>query len=185
MKEGRTMIILVGASASGKTEVAKLLNILYGIKKVVTHTTRPIRKSETKDVDYHFVTQEEFLKLKAENYFVETTYYNGNYYGSSKDEISDSKVLIVDQSGLEAFLDLHNSHIVTFFLEANEKTRFERMLLRGDSIESANDRIAHDKINFSEKIKNKVDFVIDSEHLSLIDMTKKVFTLYVNHLKES
>ena len=57
------MILLVGASASGKTEVAKLLKALYGIKKVITHTTRPIRKSEENDVDYHFVSKDEFLNI--------------------------------------------------------------------------------------------------------------------------
>ncbi|MCH5171862.1 MAG: hypothetical protein J1F31_03405 [Erysipelotrichales bacterium] len=177
------MIILVGASASGKTEVAKLLNVLYSIKKVVTHTTRPIRKSEVMDVDYHFVSEEDFLKLKADDSFVETTFYNGNYYGSSKKEIGDNKALIVDPAGLDSFLALNNSHIVTFFLEADEKTRFERMLLRGDSIENAKSRIANDSIKFSQEIKSKVNYVIDSEHLTLLDMAQKVYELYTNHLK--
>lgn len=178
------MIVLVGASASGKTEVAKLLNVLFNIKKVVTHTTRPIRRSEVRDVDYHFVTEEEFLRLKDNDSFVETTFYNGNYYGSSKKEIGDDKVLIVDPAGLESFLSLNNSRIVTFFLEANEKTRFERMLLRGDSIENAKSRIANDSLKFPEEIKSKVNYVIDSEHLTLLDMTQKVYELYTNHLKE-
>ena len=178
------MIILVGASASGKTEVAKLLNVLFNIKKVVTHTTRAIRKSEVMDVDYHFVSEEDFLKLKDDDAFVETTYYNGNYYGSSKKEIGDNKVLIVDPAGLDSFLSLHDSHIVTFLLEADKKTRFERMLLRGDSIENAKSRIANDTLKFPEKIKSKVNYVIDSEHLTLLDMAQKVHDLYINHLKE-
>ncbi len=48
------MIILVGASASGKTEVAKLLARKYGIRKVVTHSTRPLRSGEVNAVDYLF-----------------------------------------------------------------------------------------------------------------------------------
>ena len=43
------MIVLTGASASGKTEVVKLLKIKYGIDKVVTHTTREIRSLEITD----------------------------------------------------------------------------------------------------------------------------------------
>ena len=54
------MIVLTGASASGKTEVAKLLFIKYDIKKVITHTTRPIRLGEKRGVDYHFVDVEKF-----------------------------------------------------------------------------------------------------------------------------
>lgn len=177
------MILLVGASASGKTEVAKLLNVLFNIKKVVTHTTRPIRITEVMDVDYHFVTEEEFLKLKEADAFVETTFYNGNYYGSSKEEIGDNKALIVDPAGLDAFISLNDPHIVTFFLEANEKTRFGRMLLRGDSIENAKSRIANDSVKFSEETKSKVDYVIDSEHSTLLDMAQKVYELYTNHLK--
>ena len=83
------MIILVGASASGKTEVAKYLKQHYGIKKVVTHTTRSMRTNEVDGVDYHFVDKQTFLALKNQNYFVEVTNYNNNYYGTSRDEVSD------------------------------------------------------------------------------------------------
>ncbi|MBQ2494305.1 MAG: guanylate kinase, partial [Bacilli bacterium] len=77
MAHNNAMILLIGASASGKTEIAKALFRLHGIKKAVTHTSRPIRPSETPDVDYHFVTEEKFLRLKEEGEFVETTDYNG------------------------------------------------------------------------------------------------------------
>ena len=54
------MILLAGPSASGKTEIAKILMKDFGIRKVVTHTTRPPRIGEKDGVDYHFVTREEF-----------------------------------------------------------------------------------------------------------------------------
>ena len=54
------MIILVGASASGKTEIAKLIIKKYGFKKMVTTTTRPMRAGEVADIDYHFISKEEF-----------------------------------------------------------------------------------------------------------------------------
>lgn len=178
------MILLVGASASGKTEVAKLLNVLHNVKKVVTHTTRTIRPSETPDVDYHFVSKEDFLSLKEQDAFVETTFYNGNFYGSSKKEIGDDKVLIVDPAGLDSFIALNDPHIVTFFLDADEKTRFARMLLRGDAIYAAKSRIENDRIKFSYELKSKVNYVIDSEHLTLLDMANKVYDLYLTHLKK-
>ena len=56
------MIILVGASASGKTEIAKIL-YKKGYKKCVTTTTRQIRPSEVNGIDYHFITKEDFNKL--------------------------------------------------------------------------------------------------------------------------
>ena len=40
------MIVLSGASASGKTEAAKMLTSKYGIVKAITTTTRPMRVNE-------------------------------------------------------------------------------------------------------------------------------------------
>ena len=57
------MLILVGHSASGKTEIANELKRDYDMKKIITYTTRPIRVNEVNGIDYHFVTEEEFLKL--------------------------------------------------------------------------------------------------------------------------
>ena len=83
------MIVLVGASASGKTEVTKVLAKKYNIQKFITHTTRPIRVGEENGVDYFFVTKEEFEELLKQDFFIEHTLYNGNYYGTSKKEVQN------------------------------------------------------------------------------------------------
>ena len=41
----------------------------------VSHTTRGRRAHEADGVDYHFVDREEFLRLKEEGAFLETTEY--------------------------------------------------------------------------------------------------------------
>ncbi len=176
------MIILVGASASGKTEVAKYLSHNYGIKKVVTHTTRAIRKSEIPDVDYHFVDIDTFLKLKSENAFVETTFYNGNYYGTSKAEIGDEKCLIVDPNGVKAFQALHDDHIITFLLLASEKKRQERMEMRGDNPCDIQKRITADRVSFDPSKITDVDFIIDTNDLTLNEVADKVISLYRKQL---
>lgn len=179
------MIILVGASASGKTEVAKLLTKMYHINKVVTHTTRPIRVNEKNHVDYHFVSKEEFLALKAKGAFIETTIYNDNYYGTSKKEIADDKLLIVDPNGLHAFLEIKDAKFVTFLLEAKEDTRLKRMLSRGDKKENAMKRIENDRISFDINAIGKTDYYINSESLSLEEMTVEIFKTYLKHLHQA
>lgn len=179
------MIILVGASASGKTEAAKILASDYAIKKVVTHTTRDMRINESDGVDYHFTDREVFLKLKDQDFFVETTLYNNNFYGTSRKELSDDKVLIVDPNGLEVFRDLHDKNIVSFLLIADDDTRYNRMIERGDSIENAKKRIENDTKKFHPDVVGKVDYIIDSEHLSLKEMTEKIYDIYLNHLNKS
>ena len=101
------MIVLAGASASGKTEVAKLLAKKYGITKIVTTTTRPKRKGEVDGVDYFFVTPERFEEMIREGRFVEYTIYNGQMYGSTKDQIAKDKCVVIDPAGLRAYTSLN------------------------------------------------------------------------------
>lgn len=176
------MIVLVGPSASGKTEAAKLLYSIYGIKKVITHTTRPMRIGEKDDVDYHFVSKEEFLKLKEKNYFIETTLYNGNYYGTSKSEVSDNKVLIVDPNGVKSILSLNDPRIIIFRLNADSTTRFNRMIIRGDSIENIEQRISKDKDVFSEDALSFKSINIDTEKMTLLEIAKFIYETYQDEL---
>ena len=57
------MLILIGPSASGKTEVAKYLASHFNITKIVTYTTRSPRLNEKNGVDYNFVDVADFAKL--------------------------------------------------------------------------------------------------------------------------
>jgi guanylate kinase len=177
------MILLTGASASGKTEVSKLLRKEYGIVKVVTHTTRAPRVNEKNGVDYYFVTKEEFLALQAKNFFVETTLYNGNFYGCSKREVSDDKCLIVEPNGLRSFLALGDQSIVTFLLSATEQTRRERMLLRGDDPEEVDKRLDVDRIDFDPIRIEPTDFTIETDERSLSEITNDIYLKYVYSLK--
>ena len=97
------MIILVGASASGKTEIANILIKKYGYEKMVTATTRPMRVNEVNKVDYFLLTEEEF-KVKEENKeFLETIEYNGYHYGSIKKEVKPNRVIILEPNGVNTF----------------------------------------------------------------------------------
>mgnify|MGYP003297628845 CR=1 FL=1 len=177
------MIVLSGASASGKTEVAKVLASKYGIIKVITTTTRPIRINETDGVDYFFVTNERFLEMIKEEKFVEYTEYNGNFYGSTKDQIQNNKCIVIDPLGLKAYSKIKDRNVVTFFLESEEDTRYQRMLQRGDSVENASRRIINDRTAFAKSNICKVDYNIDSEHYNVEDVADMIYRLYKDHIK--
>lgn len=178
------MIILVGASASGKTEAAKELGILFNIKKAITTTTRKMRVGEKDGVDYFFLTKEEFLKRVSEARFVENAQYAGNYYGCGKDQVAKDRVLIVEPNGLHSFKALNDDSIVTFFINVSEEIRAKRMLERGDKEEDIKVRLERDRIDFSKEKVGETDFVIDADSLSIVEVSKIIFDKYQKSLLE-
>lgn len=177
------MIILVGASASGKTEIAKILYSKYNMVKAITHTTRPQRKKEVNGVDYFFVSKDEFLNLEKQKAFVETTEYSDHFYGCSKAQIARNKIVIVDPNGLRAFLNLNDEHIIAFLISSDEGTRYERMLRRGDSIDQALARIKIDRGDFNHLRVGYVHFEIINEDNTLEEAADKVYRLYNSMLR--
>ena len=176
------MIVLAGASASGKTEVAKMLSSKYGIVKVITTTTRDLRVGEVNGKDYFFVSKEKFEQMIKDGRFVEYTTYNENLYGSTKDQIAPNKCIVVDPAGLKAYIALNHPDIITFFLDSEESTREARMRLRGDKEEKIKARLAHDREAFKEENIPQVDYHIDSENNNVEQVADEIYRIYQDFL---
>lgn len=178
------MIILIGPSASGKTEVCKLLCSKFNYKKFITTTTRQIRNKEINGLDYYFISLDEFKNKINNNEFIETVFYNNNYYGTEKKEISLNSVLIVEPNGLKHFNNLKNHSIVSFFLESSKELRKERMLQRGDNIIDINLRLENDDNIFNDEIKKESNFILDSDLYSITELTDIINNLYQEKIKK-
>ena len=141
-KEGNKVLVVVGPSGVGKdTLMQKVFDKHPDIfKKGVTHTSRKMRKGEKEGYNYYYVTEEEFLKLKEQDKFVEFNYYNKNYYGLSKMELESQKgdkilYVIIDINGAK---NVNNAKIPANFvaiLPPNEETLNERLKGRGTESE--------------------------------------------------
>lgn len=177
------MIVLAGASASGKTEVAKTLARKYGITKMITTTTREKRVGEVDGRDYFFVTKEEFEQMLREDRFIEHTIYNDNFYGSTKDQIAPNRCVVIDPAGLRAYIALNDPTIVTFFLDSTEDTRKERMMARGDKPDLAKNRIIHDRIAFAKENIPSVDYHVDSETQSVNQVAEEIKKIYEQEME--
>ncbi|MCD7821154.1 MAG: guanylate kinase [Clostridiales bacterium] len=99
-KQGR-VIVIAGPSGVGKGTVIGALKALRDFRVSVSHTTRGIRPSEADGVSYHFVTREQFRALVDEGLMLETTCYQGNYYGTSRTAVEDALAL-----GQDVVLDI-------------------------------------------------------------------------------
>nr|XP_023833421.1 MAGUK p55 subfamily member 7-like [Salvelinus alpinus] len=101
-KEGRRLVLLVGPSGVGLSEMKRRLLLSdpdhYGV--TVPHTTREKRKQEKDGVEYHFVSRQTFEMDIVNHKFLEYGDHRGNYYGTSLESvhkvIGEDKVCLLD-----------------------------------------------------------------------------------------
>ena len=172
------MILLVGASASGKTAVGKVLDQKYGIKKVVTYTTRPMRPGEEDGKDYYFLTKEDFLEKKDEAFFFETIEYQGNFYGTARISLKEDSYIIVDPKGLDYYKNELKDSVIAFYLHCSKDERAKRMRIRQDSPESIEKRLKDDDILFSNENLKNIDVIIDCTRLTIDEIAGKIISVY-------
>jgi guanylate kinase len=175
------MLVMAGASASGKTEIAKIIIKKYNFKKMITYTTRAKREGEYDGIDYHFISKDDFTKRMNRNFFIETTLYNENYYGTAFQDASFDKVLIVDTNGANTLFERLKSKVTIFFLEAPEEIRRERMRLRGDQEEDIKRRLCEDATYFVKEKLHHIDYVIETQNQGLEELADEVYNRYMNH----
>lgn len=136
------IILLMGKSASGKDSVMKrVLECNSKVNKLISTTTRPMRKGEVNHKDYHFVSDDVFDAMEDYELFIETREYNtasGVWrYGKEKEELDlNSKniyISIVDIDGAKNIIKHAGKENVTcIYLKASPIKRFKRSISRDD-----------------------------------------------------
>ena len=158
------IIVLIGKTASGKTTVANELCKNHHYKRIITYTTRPMRENEVQDVDYHFISDEQFNEMVENNEFTEYKRYNTAHgvwsYGSVvtyEQEISDDYyVIILTPQGLRD-LSKKISRYIAFYLNVSLESQLERLKKRGDEEQQIIKRLQNDAKDF-ENVFDIVDY---------------------------
>lgn len=175
------MIILVGASASGKTEIAKLLIDKFKYKKTVTTTTRSLRKGEIAGVSYHFVSKEEFKRLMEADAFVETAFYQNECYGTQKKDLCKEGVIILEPNGANFLIAYLEDNAFVVLIESSKKIRKKRMIKRGDSPEEIKRRLKKDDKHFAKNNLNKIDLLLNNHNQTLEELAETINKEYKKH----
>jgi guanylate kinase len=90
MKKGK-LIIIIGPTASGKTElVRELLKIIPNSSRLITTTTRSRRADEMDGKDFYFLSEDIFKEKILKGDFLEYTETHGFHYGSSKQTLEEA-----------------------------------------------------------------------------------------------
>jgi len=167
------LIILSAPSGSGKTSIVKnLLSQDLPLVFSISATSRTKRDGEQENIDYYFITPEDFKKKIKENAFVEwEEVYQGCFYGTLKSEIEriwaerKTAVLDMDVVGGLNVKKMYGNQALSIFIKAPDmKTLTERLERRGtESEDSLQQRI--NKANFELSFADQFDVIVINDHL--------------------
>ncbi len=178
------MLLICGASASGKTEIVKNLVQRYEYHKFITTTTRPKRDHEMDGVDYYFLDPTLFTHLKEEDAFIETTEYAGHFYGSRADTTHPHMVAILDPKGINAFHRVRPGQDFIVLITAEKETRKYRMLKRNDNLNVIWTRLDSDDVTFAKDQFDHIDLELTNDTGLLETVAHQVHVAYQTFLKE-
>ena len=159
------IIVLLGASGSGKSTIEHELATHYGFEKIVSYTTREPRKNEENGKDYYFVDNETFNEILNNNLFAEYDEYSQNrLYGTLKsDYIDGNKVVVLTPNGLRQIKkNCKNENIFIVLVEASLGTRIKRYI----------DRCGVDNFNFDDK--NEIAARVERDYGMFLGLEKEV-----------
>ena len=116
---------LVGASGSGKNDIANKLCERSNVCRISSYSTNPLASASHK-----IISKQEFLHLKEEDYFFETSCYLGEYYGTVKSDIDkvlskgNHALLVMDINGAIAMKAAYPTQAISVFVERDKEQAF-------------------------------------------------------------
>ncbi|MGD1956346.1 MAG: guanylate kinase [Sphingomonadales bacterium] len=129
------LFILSSPSGAGKSTLSNmLLREERDVVMSVSATTRPPRSGEIDGQHYHFLTEERFKALIAEDAFLEHAQVHGNFYGTLKSEVDDAfsrgkDVLFdIDWQGTQQIRDQSAGTLGSLFILPPSLEELERRL---------------------------------------------------------
>ena len=142
MANDKYLFVVSGAAGTGKDSVVKALREAHPeIEKTVSATTRAPRPGEQEGVDYYYRTREQFQQLIENDQVVEHNFYNGNYYGTLREEVDKRLaarkvvVLVIDVHGAANIRRMFPGATTVFLLPPSVEELERRLRGRGTETE--------------------------------------------------
>lgn len=165
------LIVIVGESGSGKTTLAEEL-LKKGYRRITTATTRKRRRDEPEDA-YHFVSEEEFGRMRKAGELVESAVYNGNGYGTPAGEIADAlepgrrSVIVLTPDGMRAVRSIaektgQRRGLIVAYLHVDRESRLKMLLATRENAQECLDRVAGDETTFVG-MAEEADVIVHNE----------------------
>ena len=163
-------MVISAPSGGGKTVVRSgLLKLNKKFAFSVTCTTRPRRPGEKDGKDYYFVTEERFLKLRADGKLLEWAKVHGNYYGTPVKSVmavleqGRIPVMTIDVKGARSVKKLFPEAVTVFLLPPDLKTLVQRLRGRGEAPENVAVRLETARSEI--KAASSFDYLVINDRL--------------------
>jgi guanylate kinase len=169
------LIVISGPAGVGKDALLdRLKEIGPPLHFVVTATDRPLRPDEIQGVDYHFLSTEEFLRMKEEGELLEHAVVYGQHKGIPKQPVREALaagtdvIMRVDVQGAATIRE-KAPEAVLIFLTASRAELEQRLRERGaDSEEQIACRL--EKVREEMACIEQFDYVVVN-HQNQLDRT--------------
>lgn len=144
MSKRGMLFIVSGPAGAGKSEIVKtVLKKHPDVKLSVSCTTRAPRPGEVDGVNYHFVSEEHFQELVAENAFYEWAHVHQNHYGTLKSTVDKELdeghdlILEIDVQGCLQALEQDSTATGVFVCPPSRENLEKRLRGRGTETEES------------------------------------------------
>jgi guanylate kinase len=143
-----TLFVVSAPSGAGKSTLIKsVLASLSGKVSApqfsVSHTTRPPRPGEVEGREYHFVSREAFVDMRARDGFLEWAEVHGNFYGTSTEEVEprlgagQDVLLDIDTQGAGQVMSRRPEAVTIFIFPPSRDVLEQRLRERATETEES------------------------------------------------
>lgn len=130
------IVALIGEAGAGKDTIMQdVLALRPEFHEIISCTSRPIREGEKEGVNYFYYSEEDFMDKIISGDMLESTAFNGWFYGTGKDSVVEDAINIgvFNPAGIYSLLNNPNVDLRVVRVWADDKTRMLRQLNREEN----------------------------------------------------
>ena len=170
----KNIIVISAPSGAGKTTLcSELQRRKPHIKFSVSCTTRPKRDHEVDGVNYHFLSEHEFMEKVQNNEFIEFENVHGYFYGTLRktleEALTQQEIILfdVDVNGAMTIKNNYSDNTCTIFILPPSLDDLKKRLIQRDSEteERINKRL--ERTAQEMEYKDKFDACIINDDLAI------------------